>query len=200
MPELGYEPFRLAGLVHVRVCATGDPPRELRRMGAVHDHGGCWDNPTDVAVSGNGDIYIVDGYGSQKVSRFDKNFKHVKTIGKHTEKGAEGANAPHGTFNVCHGVWINTLKSEPEVYIADRHNDRIEVYSLHQAGYISAHDAKIAGKLGYVLAGGDLSAPTWMDEQYFLDLEREAVLSLAGEEKTQARIWYMLQNGKPLRN
>src|SRR6266850_7269560 len=89
-----------------------------------------WTNPTDVAVSANGDIYIVDGYGSQKVSRFDKNFKHVKTIGKHTEKGAEGANAPHGTFNVCHGIWINTLKSEPEVYIADRHNDRIEFYSL----------------------------------------------------------------------
>jgi 3-hydroxyacyl-CoA dehydrogenase len=77
---------------------------------------------------------------------------------------------------------------------------RIEVYSLQQAGYISEHDAKIANKLGYVLAGGDLSAPAWMDEQYFLDLEREAVLSLAGEEKTQARIWYMLQNGKPLRN
>jgi hypothetical protein len=89
-----------------------------------------WENPTDVAVSANGDIYIVDGYGSQKVSRFDKNFKHIKTIGKHTEKGAEGPNAPHGTFNTCHGVWINTLKSEPEVYIADRHNDRIEVYSL----------------------------------------------------------------------
>jgi hypothetical protein len=89
-----------------------------------------WTNPTDVAVSANGDIYIVDGYGSQKVSRFDKDFKHIKTIGKHTEKGAEGPNAPHGTFNVCHGVWINTLKSEPEVYIADRHNDRIEVYSL----------------------------------------------------------------------
>jgi 3-hydroxyacyl-CoA dehydrogenase len=77
---------------------------------------------------------------------------------------------------------------------------RIEVYSLQQAGFISAHDAKIANKLGYVLAGGDLSAPAWMDEQYFLDLEREAVLSLAGEEKTQARIWHMLQSGKPLRN
>jgi hypothetical protein len=89
-----------------------------------------WENPTDVAVSANGDIYIVDGYGSQKVSRFDKNFKHIKTIGKHSEKGTEGPNAAHGTFNVCHGVWINTLKSEPEVYIADRHNDRIEIYSL----------------------------------------------------------------------
>lgn len=89
-----------------------------------------WDNPTDVAVSANGDIYVVDGYGSQRVSRFDKDFKHIKTIGKHTAKEDVGQNAPHGTFNTCHGVWINTLKGEPEVYIADRHNDRIEVYSL----------------------------------------------------------------------
>ncbi|HXF62767.1 MAG TPA: enoyl-CoA hydratase/isomerase family protein, partial [Caldilineaceae bacterium] len=77
---------------------------------------------------------------------------------------------------------------------------RIEVYSLQQGGYISEHDATIANKLGYVLCGGDLSAPAWMDEQYFLDLEREAFLSLVGLPKTQERIWYMLQNGKPLRN
>ncbi len=89
-----------------------------------------WTNPTDVAVAPNGDIYVVDGYGSQRVSRFDKNFKHLKTIGEHTQKGAEGPNAPHGTFNTCHGVWINTLRGEPEAWIADRHNARIEVFSL----------------------------------------------------------------------
>jgi len=76
----------------------------------------------------------------------------------------------------------------------------IEIYSLGQAGYISEHDGKIAKKLGYTLTGGDLSVPQWMDEQYFLDLEREALLSLLGEEKTQARVWHMLQTGKPLRN
>jgi peptidylamidoglycolate lyase len=89
-----------------------------------------WSNPTDVAVAPNGDIYIVDGYGSQRVSRFDKDFKHLKTIGQRTEKNQVGPQAPHGTFNTCHGVWINTLKSEPEVFIADRHNDRIEIFSL----------------------------------------------------------------------
>ncbi|MEZ4865903.1 MAG: 3-hydroxyacyl-CoA dehydrogenase/enoyl-CoA hydratase family protein [Caldilineaceae bacterium] len=89
------------------------------------------------------------------------------------------------------------------VYAAGRDvlaSTRIEVYSLHAAGFISEHDAKIANKLAYVLTGGELSAPAWMDEQYFLDLEREAVLSLAGEKKTQERVVYMLQNGKPLRN
>ena len=83
-----------------------------------------------MAVAPNGDIYVVDGYGSQRVSRFDKNFKHLKTIGERTAKNAIGPNAPHGTFNTCHGIWINTLKSEPEAWIADRHNARIEVYSL----------------------------------------------------------------------
>lgn len=89
------------------------------------------------------------------------------------------------------------------VYAAGRDvlaSTKIEIYSLQQAGYISEYDAKIANKLAHVLCGGELSAPAWMDEQYFLDLEREALVSLAGEEKTQARIWYMLQNGKPLRN
>jgi hypothetical protein len=79
-------------------------------------------NPTDVAVAPNGDIYVVDGYGSQKVHRFDKNFKWLQTIG--------GPGKDHGQFNVCHGVWVRTLGDEPEVYIADRHNDRIEVFSL----------------------------------------------------------------------
>ena len=77
---------------------------------------------------------------------------------------------------------------------------RIETYSMVQGGFISEYDALIANKLGYILAGGDLSEGAWMDEQYFLDLEREAILSLLGEPKTQERIWHMLQNGKPLRN
>jgi 3-hydroxyacyl-CoA dehydrogenase len=67
-------------------------------------------------------------------------------------------------------------------------------------GYITAHDNVIARKLAYVLAGGPLSAPQWVDEQYILDLEREAVLSLLGEPKTLERIRHMLATGKPLRN
>ena len=75
-----------------------------------------------------------------------------------------------------------------------------QVHSMLSGGYISEYDGYVARKLGYVLSGGDLSAGQWMDEQYFLDLEREALLSLAGEKKTQERIWYMLENNKPLRN
>ena len=70
-----------------------------------------------------------------------------------------------------------------------------------QAGnFISEHDKKIANKLAYVMAGGDLSEPTLVSEQYLLDLEREAFLSLTGERKSLERIQYMLTKGKPLRN
>lgn len=66
--------------------------------------------------------------------------------------------------------------------------------------YISEHDQKIANKLAYVMAGGDLSEPTLVSEQYLLDLEREAFLSLCTERKTLERIQFMLTKGKPLRN
>ncbi len=66
--------------------------------------------------------------------------------------------------------------------------------------YISEHDVKISQKLAYVLCGGDLSSPTLVSEQYLLDLEREAFLSLAGEKKTLERIQSILTGGKVLRN
>lgn len=74
------------------------------------------------------------------------------------------------------------------------------VQSFVWAGYASEHDAKISKRLAYVLCGGDLSAPAWVDPWHILDLEREALVSLAGEPMTQARIMHMLQTGKPLRN
>jgi 3-hydroxyacyl-CoA dehydrogenase len=72
--------------------------------------------------------------------------------------------------------------------------------AMKDSKYISAHDMKIANKLAYVMAGGDLSEPTLVTEQYLLDLEREAFLSLCTERKTLERIQNMLKTGKPLRN
>ena len=72
--------------------------------------------------------------------------------------------------------------------------------SMEASHYISEHDKKIANKLAYVMAGGDLSEPTRVHEQYLLDLEREAFLSLCTEKKTLERIQHMLKTGKPLRN
>ena len=72
--------------------------------------------------------------------------------------------------------------------------------SMEAGKYISEHDKKIANKLAYVMAGGDLSEPSLVSEQYLLDLEREAFLSLCGERKTLERLQHMIQKGKPLRN
>lgn len=73
-------------------------------------------------------------------------------------------------------------------------------YLWREGGYMSEHDLLITSKLAHVLCGGDLDQATWMDEQYFLDLECEAVLSLLGEARTRDRIEHMLATGKPLRN
>ena len=72
--------------------------------------------------------------------------------------------------------------------------------AMKSAHFISEHDHKIANKLAYVMAGGDLSEATLVSEQYLLDIEREAFLSLCGERKTLERIEHMLKTGKPLRN
>ena len=72
--------------------------------------------------------------------------------------------------------------------------------AMFSGNYISEHDKKISQKLAYVLCGGDLSSYTFVSEQYLLDLEREAFLSLCGERKTLERIQNMLTTGKPLRN
>ncbi|MBP6411526.1 MAG: 3-hydroxyacyl-CoA dehydrogenase/enoyl-CoA hydratase family protein [Pseudarcicella sp.] len=74
------------------------------------------------------------------------------------------------------------------------------IEGMKMSRYISEHDAKIADKLAYVLSGGDLSYAQTVTEQYLLDLEREAFLSLSGEKKTLERIQSLLNGGKPLRN
>jgi len=76
----------------------------------------------------------------------------------------------------------------------------IAAHTLQLGNYASAHDVKIAKKVAFVLCGGDLTSPQTVSEQYLLDIEREAFLSLCGEQKTLERIQFMLENGKPLRN
>jgi 3-hydroxyacyl-CoA dehydrogenase len=77
---------------------------------------------------------------------------------------------------------------------------KMGVWMAQQGGYISAHDAAIGEKLAWVLSGGRLTGTPRVSEQYLLDLEREAFLSLCGRPETQQRIQHMLKTGKPLRN
>jgi 3-hydroxyacyl-CoA dehydrogenase len=77
---------------------------------------------------------------------------------------------------------------------------KLAVWTLHEQGYATDHDVTVANKLAYVLCGGNVLENTKVTEQYLLDLEREAFLSLCGDPKTQARMQHMLTTGKPLRN
>jgi 3-hydroxyacyl-CoA dehydrogenase len=76
----------------------------------------------------------------------------------------------------------------------------IGIFLMGEAGYASEHDMKVARWVAYILCGGKVTAGSLVTEQYLLDLEREAFLSLCGERKTQERIAYTLKTGKPLRN
>ena len=77
---------------------------------------------------------------------------------------------------------------------------KLGIHQMKRGGFISDYDAMIGEKLARILTGGDLNHPTRVSEQYLLDLEREAFLSLCGERRTQERIAHMLKSGKPLRN
>jgi 3-hydroxyacyl-CoA dehydrogenase len=77
---------------------------------------------------------------------------------------------------------------------------RVQVWGFREAGWASEHDAVVFNKLAWVLCGGNITEPTWVPEQYILDLERKAFVDLCREEKTQERMAYMLEHNKPLRN
>ena len=77
---------------------------------------------------------------------------------------------------------------------------RVGLYQMAEGGYASPYDQVIADKLAYVLAGGELSSPQWVDEEYMMALERAMILELAKDPRTLARGKHMLETGKPLRN
>ncbi len=105
---------------------------------------------------------------------------------------------------VLHLASIGYAPPSPElVYAAGRDALaalRVGIHMMAEGKFITEYEKVIAGKLAYVMTGGELSRPSWVTEQYILDLEREAFLSLCGNEKTQQRMWNLLQTGKPLRN
>ena len=77
---------------------------------------------------------------------------------------------------------------------------KMGVQNMLAGQYISEHDYLIGSKLAYVMCGGDVESGSCVDEQWFLDLERDAFIELLATEKTQARVEHMLKTGKPLRN
>ena len=111
----------------------------------------------------------------------------------------------HGAKQMVRSIAVSGYQQpQPREVMASGRNGlaqfKLEIYQLRCARYISAHDAAVLNKLAYILCGGELTSPQHISESYILDLEREAFLSLCGEEKTQSRIEFTLKTGKPLRN
>ena len=77
---------------------------------------------------------------------------------------------------------------------------KMAIWTLHEQRYATEHDVTVSEKVAYVLSGGQVLPDTMVSEQYLLDLEREAFVSLSGDPKSQARMQHMLMTGKPLRN
>jgi 3-hydroxyacyl-CoA dehydrogenase len=106
-----------------------------------------------------------------------------------------GYKAPAASWQ--EGAQTTQIKVLGEQFLAGA---KLAIHMLLRGGYASEHDAVVARKLANILAGGPLSAPQMVSEQYVLDLEREAFVSLCGTKKTQERIAHTLKTGKPLRN
>ena len=95
------------------------------------------------------------------------------------------------------GAQTTQIKVLGEQFLAGA---KLAIHMMMRGGYASEYDAHVGRKLANILAGGALTAPQHVSEQYVLDLEREAFVSLCGEKKTQERIAHTLKTGKPLRN
>ncbi len=95
------------------------------------------------------------------------------------------------------GAQTTQIKVLGEQFLAGA---KLAIHMMQRGGYITDHDAHVGRKLANILAGGALTSPQFVTEQYVLDLEREAFVSLCGEKKTQERMAFTLKTGKPLRN
>jgi 3-hydroxyacyl-CoA dehydrogenase len=95
------------------------------------------------------------------------------------------------------GAQTTQIKVLGEQFLAGA---KLVIHMMQRGGYITDYDAHVGRKLANILAGGPLTSPQLVSEQYVLDLEREAFVSLCGEKKTQERMAYTLKTGKPLRN
>ncbi len=169
-------------------------------------------------------LRISDQYvkGDVEVNRYQEGFLNIGM--------AKVATSAHEAFDLGYlvkGRDVVVLNKDRQIAVAKRHARQMaddgytrplkrkdirvlgqEILGMFQVGtdsmvagnYITEYDRHIANKLAHVMAGGELSGPSYVTEDYLLDLEREAFLSLLGERKTLERIKHMLDTGKPLRN
>jgi len=167
--------------------------------------------PSAVPGGGKPDLipYVARAFETIATARVSTSAREAQEIGYMMPNDKITMNLDHLLYDAKHSV----LSLVKEGYRPPRPRDDIRVvgrtgrailelmvFLMRDAGYISDTDAHIARKLAYVITGGDLDQNTLVTEEYLLDLEREAFLSLSGEEKTQARLKHMVETGRPLRN
>ena len=198
------------------VCAAAETYMGLVeiRVGLIPGAGGtkemilrCQEN---LAIDSNMETfpYVKRAFETIARSSVSESGLHARQLGYLRNTDQISINRRHHLYNAKQMVRSIAVKGyqqpQPrEVLVSGRNGlaqFKLEIRHMHCARYISDHDASVLNKLAYVLCGGELTSPQRVSESYILDLEREAFLSLCGEEKTQNRIEFTLKTGKPLRN
>ena len=169
----------------VKMTLDGEPCLNLRRPDLPVYAAGAF-APTWVAVyeargGGNGDIWVADGYGQNYVHRYDQRGRYLGSI-----NGEEGA---AGAFNCPHGIWVDNRKADPELYVADRGNRRVQVYDLEGKFKRAFGSDILTSPCGFVTHGDELYIPELLARLAILDIddrligylgENEAVVSVEG--------------------
>lgn len=182
-------------------------------VGLVPAGGGCTEllrrlvNPLAAAGSDDKLAGLQKAFESIATAKVSGSAKEARALGFLTASDKIVMNRSHllGEAKALALALSETYQQRPPepVYAAGRDAYAallLAIAGYQEAGYASAHDALIARKLAYILTGGALAQPQWVEQQYVLNLEREAFLSLVMEPKTQERVMYMLRSNKPLRN
>jgi 3-hydroxyacyl-CoA dehydrogenase len=133
----------------------------------------------------------------RREDRYSMNTQRLVADAKETALGLLRSGWKPAASSWQEGAQATQVKVLGEQFLAGA---KLMIHMLVRGGYASEHDAVVARKLAHILAGGALTSPQLVSEQYLLDLEREAFVSLLGEKKTQERIAFTLKTGKPLRN
>jgi len=133
----------------------------------------------------------------RREDRYSMNTQRLVADAKETALGLARSGWKPAAASWQEGAQTTQIKVLGEQFLSGA---KLAIHMLLRGGYASEYDAVVARKLANILAGGPLTSPQMVSEQYVLDLEREAFVSLCGEKKTQERIAHTLKTGKPLRN
>ena len=156
--------------------------RTLLRIGEIHKVGPNsipfpFNQPTDLAVAPDGRLFVAEGYGGNRVQVFDKAGRYLQSIG--------GPGSGPGKFNCPHGIWVDTRKREPELYVADRSNQRIQILTL-EGKFKRAISGPVSLPNGFAEHRGNLFVADLDQRVAILDRNDRLVAHLGGASSKPA--------------